>query len=68
MTWILDDFSLFIFDPFCFRIFYDYIQETQPELLCDLDRIVLIWLYKLDDDKQAFKKVRESIGGEDTGQ
>jgi hypothetical protein len=68
MTWILDDFSLFIFDPFCFRIFYDYIQETQPDLLYDLDRIVLICLYKLDDDKQAYKKVRKSIGEKDTGQ
>lgn len=68
MTWILDDFSLFIFDPFCFRIFYDYIQETRPELLDDLDHIVLISLYKLDDSKEAYTKVSKSIGGEDATQ
>lgn len=52
-VWILDDLELVIFDPYCFGIFYDYVVAVHPNLIEDIEELVIITLYKCDENKTS---------------
>lgn len=49
-TWVFDDFSKFIFEPTCIKVFMKYLQKKEPGMVDVLNKMMR--LYNLDFDRR----------------
>lgn len=52
-TWIFEDFSKFLFEPKCVRVFLHYIKEKEPERLRTMNKLMKLYVSEFDKPKDS---------------